>query len=296
MAHHRGVSFLIILQKKPVRCCLTICKCIAVLFVLYLLFVQNSEAQGSRSVQKYFSGTNQEVVVYTIKGEIPGPTVLIFAGIHGDERACPVVAAKYSNIRLKKGNIVVVPRLNAVAIQKKKRNGLGGDMNRLFDQPETSKNPDVKVVNLAKELIKKADYVVNMHQGHGFYSPTWINSRRNPSRWGQSNVVDAPYFDLPNGDKLELEKFANKVVQRSNENITDRRFHFQVNNTNTGSEDSRHKVQRKSLTYYAVTKEHKHAIAIEVTKNCTFAQATTYLVIALNAVINETGIVAEKLP
>ena len=296
MAHHKGVSFLIILQKKTVRCCLTICRCIAVLFVLFLLLVQNSEAQEARSVQKYFSGTNQEVTVYTIKGETSGPTVLIFAGIHGDERACPVVAAKYSNIRLKKGNIVVVPRLNAVAIQKKKRNGLGGDMNRLFDQPETSKNPDVKVVNLAKELIKKADYVVNMHQGHGFYSPTWINSRRNPSRWGQSNVVDAPYFDLPNGDKLELEKFANKVVQRSNENITDRRFHFQVNNTNTGSEDSRHKVQRKSLTYYAVTKEHKHAIAIEVTKNCTFAQATTYLVIALNAVINETGIVAEKLP
>lgn len=296
MAHHRGVSFLIILQKKTVRCCLTICRCIAVLFVLFLLLVQNSEAQEARSVQKYFSGTNQEVTVYTIKGETSGPTVLIFAGIHGDERACPVVAAKYSNIRLKKGNIVVVPRLNAVAIQKKKRNGLGGDMNRLFDQPETSKNPDVKVVNLAKELIKKADYVVNMHQGHGFYSPTWINSKRNPSRWGQSNVVDAPYFDLPNGDKLELEKFANKVVQRSNENITDRRFHFQVNNTNTGSEDSRHKVQRKSLTYYAVTKEHKHAIAIEVTKNCTFAQATTYLVIALNAVINETGIVAEKLP
>ena len=287
---------MIILQKKTVRCCLTICRCIAVLFVLFLLLVQNSEAQEARSVQKYFSGTNQEVTVYTIKGETSGPTVLIFAGIHGDERACPVVAAKYSNIRLKKGNIVVVPRLNAVAIQKKKRNGLGGDMNRLFDQPETSKNPDVKVVNLAKELIKKADYVVNMHQGHGFYSPTWINSRRNPSRWGQSNVVDAPYFDLPNGDKLELEKFANKVVQRSKENITDRRFHFQVNNTNTGSDDSRHKVQRKSLTYYAVTKEHKHAIAIEVTKNCTFAQATTYLVIALNAVINETGIVAEKLP
>ena len=287
---------MIILQKKTVRCCLTICRCIAVLFVLFLLLVQNSEAQEARSVQKYFSGTNQEVTVYTIKGETSGPTVLIFAGIHGDERACPVVAAKYSNIRLKKGNIVVVPRLNAVAIQKKKRNGLGGDMNRLFDQPETSKNPDVKVVNLAKELIKKADYVVNMHQGHGFYSPTWINSKRNPSRWGQSNVVDAPYFDLPNGDKLELEKFANKVVQRSNENITDRRFHFQVNNTNTGSEDSRHKVQRKSLTYYAVTKEHKHAIAIEVTKNCTFAQATTYLVIALNAVINETGIVADKLP
>jgi len=265
-------------------------------FVLFLLSVKGGEAQETKTVQKYFSGTNQEVTVYTIKGELPGSTVLIFAGIHGDERACPVVAAKYSNIRLKKGNVIIVPRLNAVANQRKKRNGLGGDMNRLFDQPENSQNPDIKVVNLAKELIKKADYVVNMHQGDGFYSPTWVDSRRNPSRWGQSNVIDAPYFDLPNGDKLELEKFAHNVVQRSNAKIADKRYHFQVNNTNTGSEDTRHKVQRKSLTYYAVTKEHKHAIAIEVTKNCSAAQAANFLVIALNAVIEETGVIADKLP
>ena len=69
-----------------------------------------------------------------------------------------------------------------------------------------------------------------------------------------------------------------------------------MNNTNTGSENTIHKEQRKSLTYYAVTKEHKVAIALEATKNCTPAQATSFLMTAINAVIEETGIMPEKFP
>lgn len=266
--------------------------------LLLLVFTATTSAaspEQSRKVQRFFSGTNQEVIVYTIHGENPGPTLLVFAGIHGDERTCSLVAAKYSHVKLKTGNLIIVPRLNKIALQKNKRYGLGGDMNRLFDQPGNSKNHDMKVVNLAKTLIKKADYVVNVHRGYGFYSSTWVDSRRNPSRWGQSNVIDAPNFDLPNGEKLELEKFAERVAQKTNAQIKNVEFHFQVNNTNTGSEDSAHKEQRKSLTYYAVTKEHKVAIALEATKNCTSAQATSFLMTAINAVIEEIGIVPDKL-
>jgi len=275
------------------------CNLLAGVFLLLVFTVAASAAppeQSSRKVQKFFSGTNQEVIVYTIHGENPGPTLLIFAGIHGDERACPLVAVKYSHIKLKTGNLIIVPRLNATALQKKKRYGLGGDMNRLFNQPENSKNPDMKVVNLAKSLIEKADYVVNMHQGDGFYSPIWVDSKRNPTRWGQCNVIDAPNFDLPNGEKLELEKFAERVAKKTNAKIKDVKFHFQVNNTNTESENTIHKVQRRSLTYYAVTKEHKVAIALEATKNCTSAQATSFLMTAINAVIEEIGIIPEEFP
>jgi predicted deacylase len=264
--------------------------------LLFVAAASGATPEASRKVQKFFSGTKQELTVYTINGGNPGPTLLIFAGIHGDERACPSAATKYSHIKLKKGTLVIVPRLNAVANQKKKRQGPGGDMNRLFDQPDNSKNPDMKVVNLAKSLIKNADYIVNLHQGDGFYSPTWVDNKRNPRKWGQSNVIDAPNFDLPNGEKLELEKFAQKVAQKSNVKIKDEKFHFQVNNTDTGSENTIHKEQRKSLTYYAVAKEHKIAIALEVTKNCTSAQATTFMITAINAVIEETGIIADKLP
>jgi hypothetical protein len=248
-------------------------------------------------VQRFFSGTNQEVAVHIISGEEGGPALLIFAGIHGDEAGGYLTAERYANVKIKKGTLIVVPRLNLPAVVKGKRQGLGGDMNRMFHLPENSNaSPDSKVVDLAKILIKRADYVLNLHQGSGFYSPTWISPKRNPSKWGQCNVIDALIFDLPNGDKLELASFAEKIASRSNSKIGDKKFHFQVNNTNTASNTSLHKEQRRSLTYYALYKQHKHALAFEATKNCTLPQAIAFLTIAINAIMEEVGIQSENLP
>jgi hypothetical protein len=170
-------------------------------------------------------------------------------------------------------------------------------MNRMFHLPENSNSsPDAKVVDLAKSLIKRADYVLNIHQGSGFYSPTWISPKRNPLKWGQCNVIDALIFDLPNGDKLELARFAEKIASRSNARIKDTKFHFQVNNTNTASNTSLHKEQRRSLTYYALYKQHKHALAFEATKNCTLPQAVSFLSIAIHSIMEEVGIQSENLP
>jgi len=270
---------------------------IAVLVLLLCLTGCKQPTTSQVQVERFFEGTKQEVTVYTIKGKQKGPILVMFAGIHGDELSCPVVAERYTTVSLTKGTLIIVPRLNLHAITLKRRNGLGGDMNRLFHLPEhTHNNPDIKVVNLAKELIKKADYVLNLHQGSGFYSPVWISDKRNPRRWGQCNVIDAPSFDLPNGDKLELENFAVKVALKINRTIEDKNYYFLVNNTNTMSQNSLHKEQRKSLTYYALTKEHKIALGIEVTKNCSYNQALFFLTTAINAAIQEAGIVAEKLP
>ncbi|HUH65411.1 MAG TPA: M14/M99 family metallopeptidase [Syntrophales bacterium] len=248
-------------------------------------------------LQRFFSGTNQEVSVYYISGEEKGPTLLIIGGIHGDESGGYLTAERYAGVRVKKGTLIVVPRLNLPAITKGKRQGLSGDMNRLFHLPEdTYSNPDTKVVNLAKSLIKRADYVLNLHQGEGFYSPKWISNKRNPFRWGQCNVIDAPIFDLPNGEKLELAAFALRIAANSNSKIDDKKYHFQVNNTNTGSSKSAHKEQRRSLTYYALYQQHKTSLALESTKNCTVPQAVGFLTIAINSVINEVGIKAENLP
>ncbi|MCX7635679.1 MAG: hypothetical protein N2Z74_08050, partial [Syntrophales bacterium] len=144
--------------------------------------------------------------------------------------------------------------------------------------------------------IRKADYVLNLHQGSGFYNPKWISKKRNPLRWGQSNIIDAPTFDLPNGEKLELARFAGRIAAISNKKIADKQYHFHVNNTNTAGSGSRHKDQRRSLTYYALYKAHKMALAIEATKNCSLAQAVSFITIALNAVIGEVGLKVEGLP
>ncbi len=243
-----------------------------------------------------FAGTSQEVKIYRISGREPGPVMLIVSGIHGDEPLCSLAADSYTGIGLEKGQLVVVPRLNRVALRNGRRNGAGGDMNRLFGLPENSKNPDIRVVNLTRSLIRVSDYVLNLHQGRGFYSPVWVDPKRNPRRWGQCNVIDAPSYDLPNGDKLELERYAKSMAEYANGGIADRNFHFLVNNTDTSSRNSRHMEQRKSLTYYALTKEHKISVGIEVTKNCRRDQALSFLYAAINAAMKSAGILAVEYP
>jgi len=269
------------------------------LFFTVIYLVSNYKTYSKQAVQvhRYFDGTNQAVSVYVISGKEKGPALLIFAGIHGDESGGYLTAERYVDVKVKKGTIIVVPRLNLPAVSGRKRQGIGGDMNRLFHLPENSNStPDSKVVDLAKSLIKNADYVLNLHQGSGFYSPTWISPKRNPLKWGQCNVIDALTFDLPNGDKLELASFAKRIAVRSNVRIANKQFHFQVNNTNTASNKSLHKEQRRSLTYYALYHRHKTTLALESTKNCTLPQAISFLTIAMNSVIMEVGIQAENLP
>ena len=258
------------------------------------------EKQGRQSLSEtktFFEGSDQEVVVYHLQGREAGPTVLIFAGIHGDESGGYLTADRYADLKVLRGNLIVVPRLNLFAILAKKRIGLSGqDMNRKFQPREETEDPDNKVVGLAKSLMDQADIIVNLHQGYGFYSPVWIDGTRNPVRWGQCNVIDAPTFDLPDGRRLELEHFARKVTGKINLQIADKMYHFQVNNTNTSHERSLHKEQRKSLTYYALAVKHKMAFGIEATKNCAFPQSLSYLTIAVNAIMENAGIVVEAFP
>ena len=289
MANYRRIFVLV--------CITLVCLLFVVNSLIIRQIVPSKPSESCVQIQRFFGGTNQEVTVYSISGKEKGPTLLIFAGIHGDESGGYLTAERYADVRVKKGTLIVVPRLNLPAVLKGKRQGLSGDMNRLFHLPENSNStPDSKVVDLAKALIKKADYVLNLHQGEGFYSPKWISHKRNPFKWGQCNVIDAPIFDLPNGDKLELASFAKKIASHSNSKIEDKKFHFQVNNTNTASIRSLHKEQRRSLTYYALYQQHKTALALESTKNCSLSQAVAFLTIATNSIIEEIGIKAGNLP
>ena len=246
----------------------------------------------------YFAQTSQEVTVHFISGREKGPTLLVFGGIHGDEAAGYLAAERYAHINIRKGNLIVAPRLNAVAIARGKRQGLGGDMNRLFELSEemSRRNPDAKVVELAKTLIQRADYVINLHQAYDFYAPKWISRQRNPSRWGQSNVIDTPIYHLPNGEKLEPGRFAQEVCRRSNDRIKNKSYHFLVNDTDTGGRKSRHEEQRGSLTYHVLTKHHKIALAVEATKNCSLPEAVGFLTIAINAALGQAGIQSDTFP
>ena len=288
MANHRRIKIIVFF------CAIPVCLFLA---TFPLPFTDKTSPPSHYQQNKFFEQTSQEVTVHFISGKEKGPTLLIFGGIHGDEAAGYLTAERYVRIKIKKGNLIVVPCLNASAISKGKRQGLGGDMNRLFDLSGTmsQRNPDAKVVDLAKSLIQRADYVINLHQAYDFYAPRWISRQRNPSKWGQS-IIDTPVYHLHNGEKLEPGRFAQKVSRRSNNRIMDRNFHFLVNNTDTSGHKSRHKEQQGSLTYYALTKQHKVSLAVEATKNCSLPEAIAFLTIAVNSALEEAGIQPDPPP
>ncbi len=260
------------------------------------LAAEKDQARPESHTKTYFSKSQQELTVHYLYGPQEGPTLLIVAGIHGDESGGYLTAERYAGVRPIKGNLIVVPRLNRAAIKAGKRQGLGGDMNRLFSLPASSQNPDTRVVNLVKQLIRQSDYVLNLHQGYDFYNPRWISKKRNPTKWGQCNVIDTATYHLPSGRKLELGQYATQVVHRANQSIENGDYHFEVNNTNTAVKWTRHREQRGSLTYYSLYNQQKIALGLEVTKNCSLAEAVSYLTIAINAAIEEAGIQAESLP
>jgi hypothetical protein len=271
------------------------------LFFLVDVFKGSCLSKGGErafsEVNAFFKGSDQEVEVYRLFGREAGPTMLIFAGIHGDESGGYLTADRYVGLKLMKGNLIIVPRLNLYAILTGKRTGLsGGDMNRKFDPSEENKDPDDKIVRLAKSLMDGADIILNLHQGSGFYSPVWIDKTRNPIRWGQCNVIDISTFNLPDGERLDLEQFAREAAQKINAKIRDKRYHFDVNNTNTFGKRSLHQEQRRSLTYYALAWKHKMAFGIEATKNCSLPQGVGYLTLAVNAMLEKAGIRAEAFP
>lgn len=248
-------------------------------------------------VHEFFKGSEHEVRVDVVRGAEEGPTVLIVGGIHGDEPATYLAAEQYTQVSMRRGALIVVSRLNRPAVAAGTRHGKAGDMNRLFGLKETELTAsDLGVVSLAKALIGQSDYVLNLHQGSGFYAPSWISRDRNPSKWGQTYVIDAPVLESQAGTRIDVMAFAASAAERFNRRIGDPLYHFQVRNTNTERGGRVGKEQQKSLTFFAASKARKTALGIEATKECSRAQAIALLVTATDSLLQEAGLILGQFP
>ena len=98
---------------------------------LCLIFLLSTQLEAKTTSRVYFKGTDAELEVHFINGEVSGPTLLLLGGIQGDEPGGYLAADLYADISLKKGNMIVVPRANFPSIVGNSR-GVAGDMNRKF--------------------------------------------------------------------------------------------------------------------------------------------------------------------
>jgi len=236
-------------------------------FILQLILCSfPSTALSKKEHLVYFCNTDDELNVYKIYGKKPGKTLMLIGGIQGNEPGGFLSADLYTDMSLKKGNLIVVPRANFYSILRNHR-GPRGDMNRKFTYADNDNGMQDKIVNILKKLIQESDYLLNLHDGAGYYHPEYIDKWRNPLRFGQSIIIDYRKYNISNTNKkLDLAKMAQKVIDEINPQIPNDLYKFHLNCTDTDKTDSHHKEQRKSATYYALTKHNIPSFGIETSK------------------------------
>lgn len=237
-----------------------------IVILLALIFPCPAAAQAERDHIVYFQDTPYELNIYKIYGRKEGPTMMIVGGIQGDEPGGFLSADLYTDFALKRGNLIVVPRANFNSILLYNR-GSNGDMNRKFGAP-TKDDYDSRIVAILTQLMSESDLLLNLHDGWGFFRPTYVSDMANPKRYGQSIIADCDQYVSPrNGRKLDLAKMAQQAIDLINADIDNPQYHFHFMNTRTSEKDSPYSEQKTSATYFALTRYGIPAFGVETSKN-----------------------------
>lgn len=238
--------------------------CILSLILFYQTLFSAPLKRPRRENSTYFINTPNQLDVYRLYGRNDGNTVLILGGIQGDEPGGFLSADLYPDLVLERGNLIVVPRANFHSIIRNNR-GVNGDMNRRFDD-SAPKDIDDRIVEIIKDLMAESDLFLNLHDGFGYYSDTYVDKNRNPDKFGQSIIADAAEY-ITERDTIHLENLARAVLKKANRKIDDPDHHLQFMNTKTLERNTRFPEQKKSATYFALTQFGIPAFGVETSKD-----------------------------
>jgi len=230
-----------------------------IFWIVFLFSLWTSDCLWALT-KTYFSPTFFPLDVYYLQGELPGPTVMVQGGIQGDEPSGVVCAQILTLAKVKKGNLIIVPRANWPSLLLYKRQ-INVDLNRRFDKDYHQYYEDT-LAKAISYLSSISDGLIHLHEGSGFYSPTYINIERNPRRYGQSIIIDTSTYQ-----RLYLASLAENVLSTVNNQLHPPDYAFSLFNMNTFSSNTLYPEQKKSLTYNVLKKYQKPAFAVEVSKN-----------------------------
>ncbi|MFZ5426274.1 MAG: M99 family carboxypeptidase catalytic domain-containing protein [Thermodesulfobacteriota bacterium] len=216
---------------------------------------------ASAEVHTFFPGTQYAIDVHFLKGEKPGPTIMVQGGIQGDETGGFLTAQALTRAKVTRGTVIIVPRANPPSIHERRR-AINVDLNRRFDKDYNEFYED-RLARLIRFLVSQSQALIHLHEGSGFYDPVRKSDLRGPHRYGQSVIIDASTHK----GAATLERTARQTLAKINESVTPKDHHFQLFNMDTFNDRSKYLEQRKSLTFYALSSVGIPALAIEVSKN-----------------------------
>lgn len=202
---------------------------------------------------------NTTLNYYIYDTKIPGNTILLIGGTHGNEPAgteCIKLLQKElnnKNISLKKGKLILIPEVNYCAL----RLGIRfipfiGDMNRKYPCKNNEKINN-NIINKIIHLTMNADFIIDFHEGWGF-------NRIDKKSMGSSIT--------PTNTNLSL-KIAKQVISKLNKNIQEnqKKFIILTNNIHPNDEeyDYNESIDIKGSLIYYMNMNKKNYILVETT-------------------------------
>ncbi|MFW5836662.1 MAG: M99 family carboxypeptidase catalytic domain-containing protein, partial [Desulfovibrionaceae bacterium] len=158
----------------------------------------------------FFENTQYPLTAWFIEGDEPGPTIMVQGGIQGDEKAGFLTAQLLTAARVRKGRLIIVPRANVPSINVSQRQ-VNVDLNRRFDKKYNQFYED-RLALAIRFLVSKATAFIHLHEGSGFYHPTYVDDLRNPLRYGQSIIIDTMIFE----NRINLAETVSQVLSELN--------------------------------------------------------------------------------
>ncbi len=156
-------------------------------------------AEASFGVAKLHSRNAVEVPVIIERSKKPGPTVLITAGIHGDEvngiEVVRQIIAKGIN-KPKIGTIICIPVINIFGFINMDREFPDGrDLNRSFPGSKTGSLASRVAHKLISEIVPHADLIIDYHTGGSdrFNSPQIRIAKGESSLDELASIFGAPF-------------------------------------------------------------------------------------------------------
>jgi predicted deacylase len=123
------------------------------------------------NISRLPTGTLIDIPVHVFNAKKPGPTVLLQAGLHGDEINGVETLRRmleHNDFNIEKGAVIVVPILNIFGFIHFSRDVPDGkDVNRSFPGTKSGSLASRIAYHYTNEILPQIDFGIDLHTGGG---------------------------------------------------------------------------------------------------------------------------------
>ncbi len=168
-----------------------------------LNFSRNQKTQAWITIAPRADGGDWRLPLLTITGAQAGPTLVVTAGVHGDEyEGIEAIARLYQQLEPTqlRGTLVLVPVCNMAAYEAVQRSSPVDGLNLARTFPgDASGTITQRIADwLTEALLRHADFYIDLHSGGVAYDiPTLIGYIHDAGELGQRSRAAAAAFGAP---------------------------------------------------------------------------------------------------